>query len=158
EAERPGGLEVDHQLVPRGVLHRQISGFLPPENAIDIASYAPELIDVVRPVADQAAIAYEKAIGINRGQPMASGKRDNYLAMDQCQAVRQNDQGTVRGACEFGDRVLDLGRIAHVDWNGVQPQRGGDRLDCTELPDPAGYGWIAQDCHARRVRRDLFDQ
>ena len=135
---RYGDPLVDHQLVFGGVLHRQISGSLAPENAIDIASHAPQLIDVIRPVADQAAIAYEKAIGINRWQPMASGKRDNQLAMNQCQAVRQNDQGTVRGACEFGDRVLDLGRIAHVDWSGANPNAGATAWIAPSSPIPPG--------------------
>src|SRR5215831_8212790 len=37
EAERPGGLEVDHKLVLGGRLNRQVGGLLALEDAIDVA-------------------------------------------------------------------------------------------------------------------------
>src|SRR6201981_1362994 len=40
KAERPGGLEVNHQLVPGRRLHRQVSRFLALEDAIDVAGSA----------------------------------------------------------------------------------------------------------------------
>ena len=45
EAERLGGLEVDHELELRRPLHRQIGRLLAPEDAIDVAGRLPELID-----------------------------------------------------------------------------------------------------------------
>ena len=45
EAERLGGLEVDHQLVLGRRLHRQVGWLLALEDAIDIACRAPELVD-----------------------------------------------------------------------------------------------------------------
>ena len=38
EAERLGGLEVDHQFILGRCLHRQVGGLLALENAIDIRS------------------------------------------------------------------------------------------------------------------------
>ena len=55
EAERLGGLQVDHQLVLGRRLYRQVGRLLTFEDAIDIAGGAPELIDEVWPVGDQAA-------------------------------------------------------------------------------------------------------
>ena len=55
EAERPGGLEVDDQLVLSRRLRRQVGGLLALENAIDIAGGAPVLVDEIRPIGDQAA-------------------------------------------------------------------------------------------------------
>ena len=55
EAERLGGLEVDHQLVLGRRLHRQIGRLLALEDAIDVAGRAPVLSSVIRPVGDQAA-------------------------------------------------------------------------------------------------------
>src|SRR5262249_28082654 len=55
DAERLGGLEVDHKLVLRGRLHRQVGRFLALEDAIDVAGSAPVLVEEIRPIGDQAA-------------------------------------------------------------------------------------------------------
>ena len=63
EPERLGGLEVDHQLVLGRRLHRQIGGLLALENAIDVASRAPVLVDVINPIGNQPAGGDEDAVG-----------------------------------------------------------------------------------------------
>ena len=45
EAERLGGLEIDHQLVLGRRLHRQVGWLLALEDAIDVAGRAAELVD-----------------------------------------------------------------------------------------------------------------
>ena len=52
EAERLGGLEVDHQFVLGRRLHRQVGRLLALEDAVDVAGGAPVLVDVIRPVGD----------------------------------------------------------------------------------------------------------
>src|SRR6185437_9399425 len=49
EAERLGGLEVEHRLVFGRRLHRQVGRLLALEDAIDIAGRLPVLVDVVSP-------------------------------------------------------------------------------------------------------------
>src|SRR5262249_61285921 len=51
-AERPRGLEIDHQIVLCWRLHRQIGGLLAPEDAINVAGRAPVLVDQIRPIGD----------------------------------------------------------------------------------------------------------
>ena len=53
--KRLGGLEVDHQFVLGRRLHRQVGRLLALEDAIDVAGRAPELIEKIRPIGDQAA-------------------------------------------------------------------------------------------------------
>ena len=55
KAERLRGLEVDDQLVLGRRLHWQVGRFLALEDAIDIASRSPVLVDHIGPVGDQAA-------------------------------------------------------------------------------------------------------
>src|SRR6266705_3322759 len=55
EAERLRGLKVDYQLVLGRCLHRQVGGLLAPEDAVDIAGRALVVVDVIRPIGDQAA-------------------------------------------------------------------------------------------------------
>src|SRR5262245_26307495 len=47
DAERPCGLEVDHQLVPGRLLNRQFGRFLTPQNAVHVAGGTAKLIDDV---------------------------------------------------------------------------------------------------------------
>jgi len=52
EAERLGGLEIDHQLVLGRRLHRQVGRLLAFENAVDIAGRAPVRVDRIRTIRD----------------------------------------------------------------------------------------------------------
>ena len=63
EAERLGGLEVDHQLVLGRRLHRQVGRLLALEDAVDVSWRAPVLVEEIRPIGDQAAAIDEKAAG-----------------------------------------------------------------------------------------------
>ena len=69
EAERLGGLEIDHQLVLGRRLHRQVGRLLALEDAVDVAGRAPVLVDEIRPVGDQAAGGDEEA---SRSRPRAA--------------------------------------------------------------------------------------
>ena len=62
EAERLGGLEIDHQFVLGRRLHRQVGGLLALEDAVDVAGRAPVLVDVIGPVGNQAAGGDEVAV------------------------------------------------------------------------------------------------
>ena len=62
EAERLGGLEIDHQLVLGRRLHRQVGRLLALEDAVDIAGRAAVLVDRIGPVGDQAAAGDEVAV------------------------------------------------------------------------------------------------
>src|SRR5262249_20948951 len=68
DAERPGGLEVDNKLVFGRCLHWQVRWLLPLEDAIDVASSTPVLVDPIRPQRHQAAEGDEVAPAVDRGQ------------------------------------------------------------------------------------------
>src|SRR6516164_2516491 len=55
KAERLGGFQIDRQLVFGRRLHWQIGRLLALEDAVDIASCLTVLIDLIRPVGDEAA-------------------------------------------------------------------------------------------------------
>ena len=82
EAERLGGLEVDHQLVFGRRLHRQVGRLLALEDAVDVAGRAPILVDDIGPVGDQAAGGDEVAVRIDRGQLVPGRQRDDQIAMN----------------------------------------------------------------------------
>jgi hypothetical protein len=68
ESQRLRGPEIDHQLVLGRRLYRQVSRFLPPEDAIDVAGRAPELIVEIGPIGDQPAGFDEVPLHIDRRQ------------------------------------------------------------------------------------------
>src|SRR5471030_2394853 len=53
EAERLGGLEVDHQFVLGRHLHWKVGGLLALEDAIDVAGRTPVLVDKISAIGDQ---------------------------------------------------------------------------------------------------------
>jgi hypothetical protein len=55
DAQRLGGLEVDEELDLGCLLDRQVRGLFALEDVIDITCRAPELVDRIGPVGDQAA-------------------------------------------------------------------------------------------------------
>jgi len=50
EAERLGGLEIDHHLELGGCLHRKVTSILTFEDAVDVRSRPPEMKENRRPV------------------------------------------------------------------------------------------------------------
>jgi hypothetical protein len=52
EAEGFGCLEVDHQFILGRCLHRQVGRLLAPEDAVDVAGGAPELVDQISAIRD----------------------------------------------------------------------------------------------------------
>ena len=69
DAESPGGLEVEDQLDLRGLLHRQVSGLLAPENAPGV-----ETGQTVRLLAHQTAGGGELAQKIDCWNAVAEGE------------------------------------------------------------------------------------
>src|SRR5215469_10390885 len=62
ESECLRGFEIDYQLILCRRLYRQIARLLAFEDAIDIASRAPEHVRAIRSVGNQAAILYDNAV------------------------------------------------------------------------------------------------
>ena len=66
KAERPGGLEIDHQLALGRCLHRQIGRLFALEDAIDVSGRAAALIKKIRPIRDQATVGDEGLFVVDR--------------------------------------------------------------------------------------------
>jgi hypothetical protein len=115
EAKRLGGLEVDHQLVLRRRLHRQVGGLLALEDAIDVSSRAAVLIDQIRPIGDQASGGDVVVVIVDRRQLVARRQRDDQVAMKNRPRAPGHDQPAVRAPRESRNRALDLASIVRGD-------------------------------------------
>src|SRR5262249_16037340 len=108
EAERLRGLEIDDELVLGRRLHRQVSRFLPAQDAIDVASRAAVLVEVVEAVGDQAAAHDVDAVGVDRRQTVPRRKCDDQLPMLEHAAARRCDQAPLRPAATCNHTAPDL--------------------------------------------------
>src|SRR6516225_11342525 len=74
EAKRFGGLEIDYQFVLGWRLYWQVGRLLALEDAIDVASSTPKLVNEIRPIRNQSAGGNIIAFLVDRGQLVLGGK------------------------------------------------------------------------------------
>ena len=79
ETQRLGGLEVDDQFVFGRRLYWQVGRLLTLEDAVNIAGRAPELVEVISAIRDQAAGGDEEAFVIDRGQLVPGRQRNDQI-------------------------------------------------------------------------------
>src|SRR5262249_53992068 len=125
------------------MLHRQVGGLLPLEDAIDIASRLPELVDEIRPIGDQAAGSDEEAVPVDRRQLVPRRQLEDQIAMPHHHTARRRDQTTIRRAREGLDGPLDLAGLAHVDRDHLDLERRPHRLDPRRTATRATPGAIS---------------
>ena len=68
EAERLGGVAINHQRNFGGLLYGEVCRLFAFEDSIDVAGCTSVLVDQIRPVGDQAAAADEQAERVDCGQ------------------------------------------------------------------------------------------
>lgn len=89
EAHRHGGLHVDNQLDLGRRLHRQITRFLSPQNAIDIGPRKSERIVEIRPLGHKTAFPCKNTKGTHHRHPVAG------CELGQKAAMRDHEGGLV---------------------------------------------------------------
>src|SRR5262245_16977602 len=135
QAERLGGLEVDHHLEFGRGLHRQVSGPLALKNAIHVASGLPVWLKRLWAVADQATLSSEEAEWIGCWQSMSGCERDDQTAIIKCQRNCHRDQAAIRSACKFSDGALNIISILPTEWAHLHSKQPRSGLDRSELAD-----------------------
>src|SRR5262245_46909217 len=143
KGERLRSLEVENRLELGRCLYRQGGRLLALENAIDVSSRAPVLVDVISPIGNQAAGGDEGAFLVDLGQFGSGRQRNDEIAMTGRKPTRGQNQTTIWGARECADSTLDLASVAHIDWVDLHPERRRHRLDCAKQAESSGYGGIA---------------
>src|SRR6516165_691208 len=148
-AEAFGRSEIDDQLELGRRLDRQVARLLALEDAIDVSGRAPELVDNIRPVGDQAAGRNEIPGRVAAG----SRWRATIAAIRSRCALAEGPPSTINPSA--GPRT----NAATARWRasasrtsiGVNstPNEGAAPLDGGELADQGGDGGIAQHRRAR---------
>src|SRR6266478_6802454 len=91
EAERPGGLKVDHKLELGRRLNGQVGGFVALEDTIGIRRRTPKLTERVNSVGQQAADVSEETGPIDGRDTVASSQQSNLRAMADREGIRYHD-------------------------------------------------------------------
>jgi len=81
-----------------GILHRHVGWLLAPEDAIDVAGRAPELVNRISPVGDKTTLDNEVAERVDRGQLLPSRQRDDQVTMNRRRRASGDDQPAIRAA------------------------------------------------------------
>src|SRR5207237_9495947 len=134
----------------------KISRFLAFKDAIDVACPATELVDRIRSIRNQAAVADEEAVGINGRQPVPGCQRYDQLVMNDRVRGEGHDEAAIRLTRKGGNAVLDLAGVSRVDRAQFHPERWSHGLDYRELADAGGNGRVPKDCRPRRPGCDLL--
>ncbi len=159
---RPSALAVlrlSTSLVLGRRLHRQVGRLLALEDAVDVAGRAPVLVDVIRPIGDQAAGGDEGAFEVDRGQLVPGRQRDDQIAMN---APPTRSAVTIRPP--FGERAKAA--TARSISPASRMLTGltstlSDGATAWMTPNwlvPVALGGIPKDRRPRHARRDLLEQ
>src|SRR5207245_7566048 len=135
EAERLGGLQVDHQLEVDRLFHRKFGGLRTFKDLVDVAG-GPEIqVRILHRVGHQSPGLYELARWIDGGQPMAGGQVNDRSPIHLGQAVYPDDKRVVmllHGHFKCASEVLLASRIKKVS-----PETEGARRSLGLFP----LGW-----------------
>src|ERR1700722_2106002 len=109
EAERLGGLEVDHELELIWSLYRKVARLLALEDAIDVARGQPIMFSNVIPIGGQSAHGDVVSVWVKGRQAMQGCQLRNQFAMDGRGDVRSHQKTTIRLAGQQADSAFNVG-------------------------------------------------
>ena len=136
ETERLCCFQIYDEFVFAWGLHRQISGFLAPQYAINVGCGASILIIKIRPIGDQSAGSNKSPLNVYRGQLVARGRCDDQIDVGCPYATRRHDQSAIWRLCEVRDGAFNLIWLAEIDWADFNANRRRRGLNDGELADP----------------------
>ena len=134
-----------------GCCDRQVGRLRALEDAVDVADRAPEQVDRVGSIGNQAAVLRMIAVRIDSRQGMAGGQRNDRRAVGRRRAARGHDQAAIGGAREGRDGVFDLASVADVGRLQLDSGRGRRARITSQWASRKGSTAIAQD--ASRAQR-----
>ncbi len=125
---------------------------------MDVTGRKPELVDDVRPVAEQSTVVDEKPQGVDGRQPMPCRQCNDQRAVSDRLRRSRHDQPAVRGSCKGRDRALDLFGIAQANAAQFHPERRRHGLDGGELGQGTDVARLQKDRRARDTGSDFLKQ
>src|SRR5262249_31732550 len=99
------------------------------ENTINISCRTPIYIGAFDAIRHQTTSSGKVAIAVDRRHAIACGKRDDLVAINVVEGVRDDDEATVCALAERSHDALDLSRVMHLGADGHNPKRFGRALE-----------------------------
>src|SRR6478752_9011301 len=156
EPERPGGLQIDHQLELRWLLHGKLGGLRALEDPVDEACESEIKVGIVYRVGYQSPSLNELAGGIGGGQPVTGHQVNDRLLMQLSETVCSDEKRVdMLADCPF-ECAAQVALAPNVKKLSLQTQ-GPSRHLCL---DPFGRGsriaHVVKQCNSRQIRNQLF--
>src|SRR5437870_7444047 len=157
-AERLGGLEVDHELELGRLFHRKLAGLRALEDLVDEACEPEIKVRIVHRVGYQSPGLDELAGRIGGGQPAAGHRVDDRLLMHLGKTVCPDDKRVdTLSNCQF-ECPTQVARAAHVEKLGLETQRAGRRLCLFPFGRGSRIAHVVKQRNAREIRNQLFEE
>src|SRR5215470_3452808 len=121
EPESLGGLEIDHQGIPRGLLERQVARLRAPEDLVDVRRRTPEIVYQVCSVPHEPACLREPLVVAYRRQPVLERLVRNGPGLLNEEPISQDDDGMDTLPGDHGELTLDIRERACLGQHDVNP-------------------------------------
>src|SRR5437763_599070 len=155
EAEGLGCLEVDDQLELHRLLHRQVGGFRPLEDAIHVVGGAAEEVRQVRSIGHQTASHDPYPAGKHARQVLLGGELRDVLSVHIDERIPQDEERIRACLGRAGERAFEVLRAAHFLRVEQEAQRAGRRLRLLPRRRVGGIRRSPEDHHARESGNDV---
>jgi hypothetical protein len=123
DSKRSGSSEIDRQLEPDRLLHRQLAGLRALEDLVHVDRATPRQVGNARSVGEEATEVHEVAVDEHRGQPMPQGKRGDALLCAEEQGARKHEDRLDAIPDHGGERRVKFLMAAYCDHLQLQAQR-----------------------------------
>jgi hypothetical protein len=160
QAKRPRGFEVDHQLKPGGLRHRQVGGLGALEDAAGIDAGLTRCVQERTRVADQTPGSDDLTNCIHGRKPMPRRQRNNRRPQLVIEVrIGGDEQGTGSLDCERGECGVKIAFAADLDEVQPQPQSIRSFAQISDLRVGIGAGvWIYEHADGRRLGKEFMQQ
>src|SRR5712691_2132837 len=158
DAERLGGLEVDHQLEFGRLLDRQIAGLGALQDLVHVRGSSAIQVGQHRPIAHESARRRKLPVVIHRGQAVVRRKLHDPSLIEVDQVAPERDQGVNTLLLDGREGRFKVVRSSHLDRCKTDTQRGSGRDRLSHPERGAGDVRTPEHGHTRELWDHRFEQ
>jgi len=158
EAERLGGLQVDHQIQLRGTLDRQLGRPFALENATGVDTGLPPSIKKVGSIAHKTTLFGSLAPRVSHRHSIARGQRRDLIAVNVKKPIATHEECVSSLLNEIDKGRPDLAWATCIHMEQVHPKSSRCYLDVSRLG--LNKNWIGRivEVTDRPGRRNQLEQ
>src|SRR5258707_111956 len=149
QAERLGGLEVDHEVELRRLLDRQIARPGAPKDLVNVPGEATQHVGIINRVGHQSANVDERGLRIHGRQTILRDELHELPTVAPEQNILDQQEGTYPGCCRRKQSTLEVPGIRYRKLVKLDTQCRRDLAEPLHHADPYGIVGIPHDGDSR---------